>query len=156
MSRVLNASVLVNKSLVEAAVLALLVIAALLLVHQMHQVSAADANPAVHSLVKPGISVQSIQSAQSSTAEDSFNSDSSSADAGSANSGSAHTSVTINGQTVPVPQNGTVSRTIQNQNGTTKVEVDSSSTGTSANSSNSSVNVQVDSSSNTAVHGDSQ
>lgn len=50
----------------------------------------------------------------------------------------AKTSVTVNGQPVVVPQDGTYSRTVTNDNGTTRIDV-SSNTTTSGNATSSSV-----------------
>jgi hypothetical protein len=64
---------------------------------------------------------------------------------------SSQTSLNVNGQQIDVPDNGTVSQTIENQNGTTTVNVNSNSTksttGTGTNTSRSSVNVHVSSNS---------
>ena len=52
-------------------------------------------------------------------------------------SSSTQTNVTVNGQKVDVPQNGSVSKTIQSEDGKTTVNISSSSTSNSSNTSNS-------------------
>jgi hypothetical protein len=56
-----------------------------------------------------------------------------------ASSPNKHMSVTVNGQNVPVPDNGSVHHTFTSDNGTTNVEVNSS-TSSDGSSSNTSVN----------------
>ena len=55
------------------------------------------------------------------------------------------TKVTINNENIPVPENGTVHRTIQNENGTTNVTVNTN-TGTTSNQSSSSTSMNVNTS----------
>ena len=57
-------------------------------------------------------------------------------------SSSTQTNVTVNGQKVDVPQNGSVSKTVQSEDGTTTVNITSSSTSNSSNTS-SSLNVST-------------
>lgn len=57
-------------------------------------------------------------------------------------SSSTQTDVTVNGQKVDVPQNGSVSKTVQSEDGTTTVNITSSSTSNSSNTS-SSLNVST-------------
>ncbi len=56
------------------------------------------------------------------------------------------TSVSVNGETVPVPQNGSVHKTVTNENGTTTVDVQNSN-----NSGNTSTQVNTFSSSSTTT-----
>lgn len=57
---------------------------------------------------------------------------------------STQTNVTVNGQKVDVPQNGSVSKTIQSDNGTTSVNItNSSSSNTSGGSTSNSLNVST-------------
>lgn len=65
-----------------------------------------------------------------------------------------HTNVTVNGQTIPVPQNGNVTRTIEDQTGTTKVNVNSQTGSTASNNSNSSVNINVSTNSSVTSNGE--
>ena len=55
-------------------------------------------------------------------------------------------SVTVNNQQIPVPQNGTVSKTITSGNGTTNVTISSSSSnsGDASSTTSSSLNVNTD------------
>lgn len=62
-------------------------------------------------------------------------------------SGQSNTSVTVNGQQIPVPNNGSFSKTISDAWGTTNVQVSSNA------SSDSSVNVQVNSTSTSSGGG---
>lgn len=62
-------------------------------------------------------------------------------------SGQSNTSVTVNGQQIPVPDNGSFSKTMTDASGTTNVQVSSNA------SSNSSVNVQVNSTSTSSGGG---
>ncbi len=55
--------------------------------------------------------------------------------------------VTVNGETVPVPENGSVHRTLQSADGQTTLDVSTSSDGGASNSSSSSLNVNVSSNS---------
>lgn len=63
----------------------------------------------------------------------------------SVNSSGSHAEVTVNGQKVDLPENGSVHKTITN--GGTKTDVDINVSGNSSNSSNSSVNLNVSSNS---------
>lgn len=58
--------------------------------------------------------------------------------------GQTSTSVTVNGQNVPVPSNGELHRTIAGPNGTTRVDVSNQSSGQQSESSSSSSSVQID------------
>lgn len=53
--------------------------------------------------------------------------------------------VTVNGQDVPVPSNGSAHQDISNASGNTSVDVSHTSSGTGTNSANASVNVQINS-----------
>jgi hypothetical protein len=68
----------------------------------------------------------------------------------SSSSTSQHTSVTVNGQDIPVPENGSTQRTFTSDGGQTSVSVNSSSNGNATNSSSSSLNVQVQSDSSSS------
>lgn len=46
-----------------------------------------------------------------------------SASGSASNTSSVHTNITVNGQAIPVPANGTLQQTITNDNGSTRVEV---------------------------------
>lgn len=68
------------------------------------------------------------------------------------------TQVEVNGQKIPVPQNGSVSKTIVQDNGTTSITIDSqtnSSSNTSGSSSRTNLNVQSSSSSSEFNNSDS-
>lgn len=60
---------------------------------------------------------------------------------------SASMQVTVNGENIPVPQNGSVQRTIETPSGTTNLNVSTSTDGSSINSSLTSTNMNVSSSS---------
>lgn len=71
------------------------------------------------------------------------------------NANSSQTSVTVNGQQVPVPDSGSYHKTIDNGNGRTEINVESSQSSTgngSSNSSNSSVQLNVRSESHSSSH----
>lgn len=61
--------------------------------------------------------------------------------------GSQSTQVTVNGENIPVPQNGSVHRTIETPSGTTSLDVSTDTNGSSYNSSFTSTNMNVSSSS---------
>jgi ABC-type phosphate transport system substrate-binding protein len=69
-----------------------------------------------------------------------------------AQTNSNKTQVTVNGQSIPVPQNGSVSQTIDNNGSTTTVNVQSqhASQGGASNTNSSSVSVDVNSSSSSS------
>jgi hypothetical protein len=149
-NRVLHASILANKSFIEAAVLAVLVIAALLLAHQMHHVTAANSGPAVRILGATSPASYSAQSNGPPGAGESFGSSETSQSSGS----STHTSLNVNGQDIPLPANGSVNRTITNGDTTTTITADTSSSssadsaqGQASSSNNSSVDVRINSNS---------
>lgn len=56
------------------------------------------------------------------------------------------TNVMVNGQSIPVPNNGSVSRTITNSNGTTQVEISNNSSSSGTNNSSTSTNLSINSS----------
>lgn len=64
-------------------------------------------------------------------------------DSGLSNAG---TNVIVNGQSIPVPNNGSVSRTITNGNGTTQVDISNSSSSSGTNHSSTSTNLSINSS----------
>ena len=66
-------------------------------------------------------------SGQPSTSQSITTETKSTTEAPSTSSNDSHTSVTINNETVPVPANGSVQRTITNDNGTTQVNVSTNS-----------------------------
>jgi hypothetical protein len=71
-------------------------------------------------------------------------------DSQNSNNSSSSTSVTVNGQSIPVPQNGSYSQTINNDGSTTTVNVDNQNISTSdstGNSNHSSLHINVHSSS---------
>jgi len=76
------------------------------------------------------------QENQPMTTQSSSNSDSTS---------NVDTKITVNNQDIPVPENGTVHRTIQSDNGTTNVTVNTS-TGTTSNQSTTSTSTNVNTS----------
>lgn len=63
-------------------------------------------------------------------------------------SSASHTTVTVNGQNVAVPKNGTSQQTITDENGTTNVIITNTSTGDASSSSSSSTNTSVNLSGN--------
>jgi len=58
----------------------------------------------------------------------------------------ASTNVMVNGQSITVPNNGSVSRTITDTNGTTKVEISNNSHSSGTNNSSTSTNLSINSS----------
>jgi hypothetical protein len=68
----------------------------------------------------------------------------------SAGDKSGNTSMTVNGQAVDVPDNGSVDKTIPTNDGATSVEVNTSSPGSANSSSHSNVNINIQSSSNSS------
>ena len=85
-------------------------------------------------------------SAEPSSSDEGFINNDSSTD--SSSTSSTNTSVIVNGQSIPVPQNGSVSQTITSDGTTTDVNVqsqNSSTVGQAGNSNHSSVNVNVQS-----------
>lgn len=58
----------------------------------------------------------------------------------------ASTNVMVNGQSIPVPNNGSVSRTITNGNGTTQVDISNHSSSSGTNNSSTSTNLSINSS----------
>lgn len=125
---------------VEIVLLAGVIIAGLLVVRQLHR-PAVTPNSAVHGLNTPLV-LPPTQS-ESSVNEDSFNSSDS---AGGSNTSSSHTSLSVNGQDIPLPANGSINRTTTDGNTTTTVNAQtSSSDGQSGSSHSTSVNVDVNS-----------
>jgi len=141
MVRVYAAPVYTQRSLIGAAILVLLAVAALLLVRQSHQSAAADTGHTVHSLAAPLPS--SSVSSESPVPGDSF----SPPPAENTGTSSSHTSLTVNGQAVPLPANGTVDQTLTDGDTTTTISAETSSSsdsrGGSAGTNSSSVNIQV-------------
>ena len=74
--------------------------------------------------------------------------------------GDSATQLTVNGQSVPVPQNGSVDRSFTNDTGTTSVNVSTSTDGSTSNTSSTSLDLNVTTSDssggNTHVHMNSQ
>jgi hypothetical protein len=129
-----------SKTAVLAAVSLLLAIAGIAAVRQLTSAQAAPASGAnvIHSI--------NLSSSPAST-------NNSPAQPIDTNQGgnSSQTSVTVNGQSIDVPQNGSVSRTMESDGGMTTVDVQSSNHSTTSqagNTNNSSVNVRVRSNSN--------
>lgn len=60
------------------------------------------------------------------------------------------TQLQVNGQTIPVPANGTVNQTMQSPDGTSTVHFSVNSTSSGSNNSSSSTDIQVDSTSNSS------
>lgn len=61
------------------------------------------------------------------------------------NSHSVTTKLKVDGNTIPVPQNGTVHQEIQQSNGTTTIDISTSSTTSGSAQTNSMMNIQLDS-----------
>lgn len=64
------------------------------------------------------------------------------------------TQLQVNGQTIPVPTNGTVQQTVQSPDGTSTVHFSVNSTSSGSNDSSSSTDIQVDSNSSSQVVSD--
>lgn len=62
-------------------------------------------------------------------------------------SGGQSPTVTINGQNIDVPENGSINKTITNANGQTSLDIHASSDGTASNNTSTSLNISVNSSS---------
>ena len=150
MSRVLEAPILANRSLIEAFLVVAIVIAALLAIRQINHATAADNGPAVHSMAAPAAASSSDPTDESSVSGDSFNSSQSSQSSGS----STQTSLNVNGRDIPLPANGGVNQTLTDGSTTTTINAQTSSDssgsqGQSNTSNSSSVNIQVNSNSRT-------
>jgi len=138
--------VLASKSFIEAAILAVVIIAALLIVRQLHQAGAAS-DSAVHSL-SAQTAVPASQTPESSSAVDTINSSLSSDGSGS----TTNTSLSVNGQDIALPANGTVNQTLTDGSTTTTINaqtstVSSGGQGQASSSNSSSVNIRVNSTS---------
>jgi hypothetical protein len=141
MGRVFDASILTNRAVIETAVLVVLTLAAVLILHNLHHVSAANTGS--------GTNLSAQNTTSSSTSNQSSVQPEGSSDSGQATN-SNHTRITVNGQDIQVPQNGSVNQTMTDGNTTTTVNAQSSSSssdsqGQATNSNKSSVNVQVNS-----------
>jgi hypothetical protein len=138
MGKVFDVSILTNRAVVETAVLVVLALTAALVLHNLHHVSAANTGSTNLSATpgpSPFVNNQSSVPAEGSS--------------GSAQN-TNQTRVTVNGQVIDVPQNGSFNRTITDGSTTTTVNAQSSnssstSQGGVSNSNNSSVNVNVNS-----------
>lgn len=143
-----------NRTAIEIAVLVLLVVASLFIVrHFNHHAQAAslstDNSGSVHSLNISATNQTSGSDTQdsSASAEESFVS--------GQNASNSRTNLTVNGQNIPLPENGSVSQSVPNGNGgATQVTASSSSSSSSSsgavsgqatNSTQSSVNINVSS-----------
>lgn len=143
-----------NRTAIEVAILVLLVVASLFIIrHFNHHAQAASLstgnNGSVHSLNISATNQTSGSDTQDSSApaEESFVSGQS--------TGNSRTSLTVNGQNIPLPENGSISQSVPNDNGgTTQVNASSSSSSSSSsgaisgqatNSNQTSVNINVSS-----------
>jgi len=135
MARAFDGIIPLNKPLIAAAIL-LVVIAGLLLIRQVRQ-TVADNGP-----TPPAASVQtsihSPQASESSINEDSLNSTPSNQSSGSSN----HSSLSVNGQDIPLPANGSINQTLVQGDTTTTINAQRQS-----GSNSSSLKVQVNSNS---------
>jgi hypothetical protein len=61
----------------------------------------------------------------------------------SSSDNSSTTDLTVNGQSIPVPDNGSVSKTVQTNDGQTNVDINVQNHGTASNRSSSSTNVHI-------------
>jgi hypothetical protein len=144
-----------NRSTILFCLAVLLFIASLAAAHQINAAISPTANGSTS--LK-----QTINSDSSAPAEGFSNSDTD-PQRSSDSQQSSRTSVTVNGQSIPVPENGSYSQTIKNDDGsTTTINSQSShtqsntATNSQVNSSNSSsINVQVNSHSSQNAPGDS-
>lgn len=138
-----------NRVATIAGLVFLLAVAGIFIVSRLTQASPAAITPAsqvmkTDSLSNTQTSQTTVDDNSSAEAEEFLNESSGSLSGQTSN----HTSVTVNGQSLPIPENGSVSQTINDNGSTTTVRVDnqSSSTGgagSSTNRSQSSVNVRV-------------
>lgn len=149
MIRVADVSWVHNKAVIEAAVLIVLALAGLLVVRQMHRVSAVSPQGQAHSLnvsssARSARDNSSTQTPESSAPAEDFSNDNS----GGQTSSNNRTSLTVNGQPVDMPQNGRLNQTIINEDGSTttiNTQSQNSASGDASNSNHSSVNINVDS-----------
>lgn len=152
MVRFVNWEISDNRAAGIAGIIFLLAVAGVFMVSRITQ-----ASPAGEALNNSGVIKQSdLSNTQTSRSTVNDNSSAAAEESLDDSSGQASsqtsttTSVTVNGQNIPVPENGRVSQTLNTNNGTTTVNVDnqSSSTGSAGSSTNrtkSSVNVRVNS-----------
>jgi hypothetical protein len=139
-----------NKSTVIILTLAVLAAAAWLAERQINHAAATPLASQVH-LIKDvqGPPVSAAQASEESSAAAGGSSDSGS-------SSSSHTSLTVNGRNIPIPQNGSVSQTIDNGDSTTTINAQTSSNseqtsqGSAHNTSHTSLNVHVNSQSSSS------
>jgi len=114
----------------------------------LHQPSPTQLTITQHTATSPQSQTSSQpQSGQSSAAPLSSSSVSDTTSSSGSSSGPSKTRVSVNGQDIPVPQNGTVQKTISGTDGSTSVSVSSSSqsSGDSSNNSSSSTELNVSS-----------
>lgn len=129
-----------NKNLVEIMIMAALTIAGIFIVRQFQQVSAASAGRTQSLNITSPAKTASTDSSSADTSEP--------ANADSSANNSSHTSLSVNGQPIEIPENGSVSQTVVTDNGTATVNAQSSKTSTTSqggasNTTSSSVNINV-------------
>lgn len=136
MSGITNLSRSGNMAILEAAILLVLALAAILIIHKFQRVSAVSTGNQKHSV---------LLNTGNNTA---LSNDSSPVNSGPAESSSSNTTkVTVNGQSIPVPQNGATSQTVENEDGgtsrveTTNQQSSSNESGTATNHSSTTINV---------------
>jgi hypothetical protein len=140
MGKVFDASLLGNRTIIEIVALISLALAAVIILRQIHQVTAATNSGQPINIISTHPQLQSPLPRTSASAVDSSN---------SASNSSSNT-ITVNGQTVTVPQNGSLSQTINTGDTTATINAQNTSSSTSSqgqstNTSHSSVNVRVNS-----------
>lgn len=143
MGRIFDLSVLTNRVALETAVLVVLALGAVFILHNLHHVSAASSNSGSANLSsRQDPAFPSDVNQSSVQPEDSLDS--------GQNSNSNNTRITVNGQDIAVPPNGSLNQTLTDGSTTTTVNAQnrsssSSSSGRITNSNSSSVNVSVNS-----------
>lgn len=141
-----------NRVAVIAGVALLLAVAGIFMISRLTQASPAGSTSNNSQVMKTSGSLNTqtsqttVNDDSSAPAEEFLNESPGQASSQTSN----NTKVTVNGQNIPIPENGSVNQTINNNGSTTTVNVDnrSSSSGTvgsSTNRSSSSVNVRVQS-----------
>lgn len=150
MVRIGQLSALSVKTKLEFALLALAAAGGIV---AAHFVSSAAASPVTPSSDNQGVHL-SVSHQTSRTSEESSAAAEDSSDSGQPATNSSSSSLSVNGQAVPLPANGTVDKTIDGPGSATTIHAETSTSdtqsGQAASSSSSNVNISVDSNSQEA------
>jgi hypothetical protein len=135
-----DASLFSSKTALQAAILLILALGAAAVARQMHQVTTAASDPGQIITIPAGPAPAASEIPESlAPAEDSL--DSAAAEQ-TLNTSNTSSSLTVNGQDIPLPQNGQVNQTLSDGGTTTTVNASSSSSG-GGNTNHSSLNINV-------------